>query len=169
MKRKLTKFTKPLATPNARRVLAVLMAALIAGWYIQYFTGEVLCEINRDLGQTTISAKGRNVTAEVVRDEAEKAKGLSDRKCLGEGKGMLFAYDTTGDFCFWMKDMNFPIDMLWINDDKTIVTVEPRVSPDTYPAKTFCPDRPAQYVLELNAGVAEDSGWGVGTKLKFDL
>lgn len=153
---------------NKRRIVAVLAAVLLAGWYIRYWTGERVCNVNRDLKTTTIHANGRNVLAEVAREEQDKVQGLSDRNCLDEGKGMLFVYDATGDYCFWMKDMHFPIDMIWLDDDKKIVTIHANVEPGTYP-KSFCPDKPAQYILELNSGAAKASEWVIGTKLDFSL
>lgn len=151
-----------------RRIAAVLVAVLLIGWYARYWTGREVCNINRDLKQTTVSAKGHNIVAEVAEAEQDKTMGLSGRKCLGDGKGMLFVYPTTGDYKFWMKDMGFPIDMIWLDDDKNIVTVRSRVEPDTYP-RTFGADKPAQYILEVKAGVAASADWTVGTKLDFNL
>ena len=80
---------------------------------------------------------------------------------------MLFVYgDASTERCFWMKDMNFAIDMIWLDKDRQIVTIQSNVSPDSYP-KSFCPDKPAQYVLEVNSGFAKQSGWLVGTKFEF--
>lgn len=151
-----------------RRILAVLVAVLIIGWYARYFSGREICNINRDLRQTTISAKGANIVAEIAENEEDKVVGLSGRKCLGEENGMLFVYHNTGDYKFWMKDMNFAIDMIWLDDEKNIVTIKSKVDPDTYP-RSFGPDRPAQYILEVNSGFAETADWTVGTKLDFNL
>lgn len=79
---------------------------------------------------------------------------------------MLFTYELSGDYCYWMKDMKFDIDMIWLDEDKTIVTVKDNVSPDTYP-QSFCPDRPASFVIELAAGMAAKYDWQVGTQLSF--
>lgn len=84
----------------------------------------------------------------------EQLKGLGGRKSLPQDEGLLFVFASQGKQCFWMKDMQFSIDMIWINSDKKIVYVEKNVSPDTFP-QIFCPQVNAQYVLEANAGVAD--------------
>lgn len=113
-----------------------------------------------------IKVYGRNFEAEVARSDAEKQQGLSGRYCLKTGTAMLFPYDTPGNYCYWMKDMKFPIDMIWLDNEKKVITIEPNVSPDTYP-KSFCPAQPAQYVIETEASVAEKQGWRVGTQFEF--
>lgn len=123
------------------------------------------CQTNPSLDMKTVRANGRTIDAEVARTGEQKVQGLSDRNCLGNGKGMLFVYDLSGDYCYWMKDMNFAIDMIWIDDEQKIVTIKEGVTPSTYP-QTFCPDKPARYVLEVNAGVARRAGWHAGTQFE---
>lgn len=158
---------------------AVFLVLGLAGfvWYAWSQAPEQQsCETNPLLTKTTVSAHGHQLQAEVVTKEVDKIQGLSDRHCLEEGRAMLFVYDLPGDYCFWMKGMHFPIDMLWLDQDKKIVTIHPNVSPDTYDRRkspednsfaSFCPERPAQYILETNAGVAKRFGWELGSTLSF--
>ena len=107
------------------------------------------------------------ITAEVMDTNELRAKGLSGRDSLKESEGMLFLFETaSAEHCFWMKDMKFSIDMVWMNDQKEVVTVTPGVSPDTYP-DTFCPDMPAKYGLELASGRAVSLGITSGSKLRW--
>ena len=62
--------------------------------------------------------------------------------------------------------MKFPLDMIWINADKKVVYVKKNVQPSTYP-NTFCPDQPALYVIEVNAGVADKAYLSPGSQLQF--
>jgi len=78
-------------------------------------------------------------------------RGLSYRKELREGTGMIFVFDQKNLHGIWMKDMNFPIDIVWVNKDRSVVHVEFNVSPDTYP-EVFTSLSPADYVIELPAG-----------------
>ena len=87
----------------------------------------------------------------VAQTPEERQKGLSGREGLGANEGMLFVFPTDGLWGFWMKDMRFSIDILWLSADGTIIYIAPNVSPDTYP-QTFEPPAPARYVLELPAG-----------------
>lgn len=93
-------------------------------------------------------------------------QGLSGRESMPHNHGMLFIFSEPGKHCFWMKDMNFPLDMIWINADKEVIDIREDIQPDSYP-QSFCPDQPALYVLEVNAGVADKAYLTPGSKLQF--
>ncbi len=79
---------------------------------------------------------------------------------------MLFVFEGVAVQCFWMKDMHFSIDIIWLDAEKRVVHIEKDVSPETYP-RTFCPSKPAKYVIELSAGEASRSSIRPGQKLSF--
>ena len=66
---------------------------------------------------------------------------------------MVFAYPVAEKRCFWMKDMRFSIDMVWLDAGRKVVAVEPNVSPDTYP-KNYCHEN-ARYVVEFATGTTQ--------------
>jgi uncharacterized membrane protein (UPF0127 family) len=102
------------------------------------------------------------IIADVAATPAAREAGLSYRASLPDGRGMLFVFDTPGDYAFWMKDMSFSIDMFWLKKDGTIITIAQNVSPSTYP-QAFYPATPdASYVLELPAGFSASHGIVVG-------
>ncbi len=103
---------------------------------------------------------------EIARTDAERRLGLGGRISLEQDQGMLFVFDRPQRLEFWMKDMHFPLDMIWLDQNFMIVDISKDVRPDTYP-QTFSPKIPAQYVLEVNAGVSDSFGIGEGTKLTF--
>lgn len=103
---------------------------------------------------------------ERVSSPEDLQRGLSGRQSLAQDRGMLFVFDAASKHCFWMKDMHFPLDMIWLDDTKTVVHVEKNVAPDTYP-NSFCPDKSAQYVLEVNAGVTDTARITRGSQLQF--
>ncbi|MDQ3065086.1 MAG: DUF192 domain-containing protein [bacterium] len=105
--------------------------------------------------------------SEVMDTPELKAKGLSGKTGLEADQAMLFTYDQPGNYCFWMKDMLFSIDMIWLNMDKTINTIHKNVSPDTYPDQSFCPVTPAQYIVEVAAGTADANNWQKDTQFSF--
>lgn len=86
----------------------------------------------------------------IANTEEERKLGLSNTKPLKDLQGKLFLFDKEGFYGMWMKDMNYPIDIIWVNNDLEIVHIEENVSPETYP-KVFGPDEPARYVLETKA------------------
>lgn len=81
----------------------------------------------------------------------ERAKGLSGKNSIKEDEGMLFIFDQTGEYGFWMKGMNFPIDIVWIDGERRIIGMEETILPESYP-KVFSPKEPVLYVLEVRAG-----------------
>ena len=119
-------------------------------------------------GAIPLSAPGGQMFVFVATTSADQEEGLSGRQSLPADQGMLFVFDQPGSYEFWMKDMNFPLDMVWINEDKTVAGVTADLSPDTYP-DTFLPPNDIKYVLEINAGAAGEFGMATGTPLRFDV
>ncbi len=99
---------------------------------------------------------GQQFNIERADTDALRQKGLSARDSIGARDTMLFVFDNPAQRCFWMKDMKFSIDMVWLDAAKQIVAIEHNVSPNTYP-QNFCHDN-AQYVLEFAAGTAKALG-----------
>ncbi len=95
-----------------------------------------------------------------------REKGLSGRDSLAPDEGLLFIFPTSQVSGFWMKDMKFPIDIIWIDSNRKVVTVAENILPETYP-KSFYPTKKAQFVLEVNAGSAKKSGLVEGTTVVF--
>lgn len=104
------------------------------------------------------------VEAEVVNTDKSRELGLSGREKMGDGEGMLFIFDHEGKYGFWMKDMNFPLDILWINQEGIVVHIERNISEKSYP-KTFSNEIDAMYVLELNAKSSDRLGAFLGSKV----
>ncbi len=95
-----------------------------------------------------ISIRGNAIRVSIANTEKLRAQGLSGRTGLASDEGMLFIFPKEGMYAFWMKDMLFSIDIVWIASDGTIVDMYEHVSPDTYP-RAFMPQKQARYVLEL--------------------
>ena len=101
------------------------------------------------------------VRAEVVDTDSARQKGLSGRERLPEGAGMLFVFPGADTYGIWMKDMLFPIDIIWLNADLRVVHVVEEATPESYPT-AFRPRLSAQYVLEVPAGFSARYGIQVG-------
>jgi uncharacterized membrane protein (UPF0127 family) len=125
-------------------------------------TGSVV----ENLRMTDFTAPNGVVKAMIADTDASRRQGLSDKPSLPEDAGMLFVFDVPGQYGFWMKDMTFPLDMVWIGADKTVVSVSKDLSPDTYP-EVFNPPVPISYVLEINAGSADRLGIIPGAIVDF--
>jgi uncharacterized membrane protein (UPF0127 family) len=117
---------------------------------------------------TTVKISDKQINTEVVKSDSEKETGLAGRSCIGANEGMLFVFKELGKYDFWMKGMKFPIDVVWLNENKQVIKVAPNISPATYP-KTFSSDMPSLYVLELPAGKAQQLNITDGSQLQFNL
>ncbi len=103
---------------------------------------------------------------EIADTETLQERGLSYRSELASNTGMLFVFNTPNMYYFWMKDMNFPIDIIWLDENKKVVHIERALSPSTYPG-SFGPQTPTQYVIEIGAGAAAQVGLKTGDVVNF--
>lgn len=140
-------------------ILAVASVALYVSF--AYFPHECDCGLKEEvrIGDATI-------LVDVADTPEERMRGLSDKETLAEGEGMLFVLDEAGTPGFWMKDMRFAIDIIWINSQRRVVGIERDISPETYP-ETFRPNEAIKYVLEVPAGSAYGHGIDIGDELFF--
>ncbi len=118
-------------------------------------------------GQTKIiKINGSSIQVEVVDTPETRARGLSDRKVLQEDTGMLFIFDSPAQYGFWMKDMDFAIDIVWIDENFQVVDVDKEVLPETFP-EIFYPAQAVVYVLELPAGTVDKYQIATSTVIQF--
>jgi uncharacterized membrane protein (UPF0127 family) len=152
-------------------VIAAIVTALIVGG------GEAKPKVEKKKTVTTacgpyrtdkkIVIGGQTFNTEVVKSASELQKGLGGRPCILANQGMLFQFSKPGQIWIWMKDMKFPIDIVWISPGHMVVGVEQDVKPSTYPDKFVNRDKPAQFVLELQANRSQDLHIDLGTPVSF--
>jgi uncharacterized membrane protein (UPF0127 family) len=119
---------------------------------------------------SSVSFGDKTVSVELARTESEMARGLSGRDFLPRDKGMLFLLPTPAKPVFWMKDMFFPLDMVWIRDGH-VVGVDENLSVENVPddkLTEYSPPSDVDSVLEVNAGVAKDLGITVGSSVVYN-
>lgn len=100
--------------------------------------------------------------------EEKRIKGLGGLNSIPRDYGMFFIFDNSNSLSIWMKDMFFPIDIIWIDENFNIVHIEKNISPNTYP-KIFTAPVKARFILELNSGMSESENYDLklGEKLFF--
>jgi len=108
----------------------------------------------QEKNRVTVSFKQVSVEAEVADREDTRTLGLSGRDQLEEGEGMWFVFPSDDHHSFWMKDMNFPIDILWFDKDLKVVSIKENAMPESYP-NSFTPSSFDRYVLEVPSGFAK--------------
>lgn len=103
----------------------------------------------------------------IADNDRTRTKGLSGTSQIPADEAMVFIFDHDDRWSIWMKDMNYAIDIVWLDKDKKVVDFVTDVSPDSYPNKTFMPKEEARYVVEFQSGVVEKVGIEVGQEAVF--
>ncbi len=111
-----------------------------------------------------ISLGNERLTVWTARSPKEITTGLSNVEELRKVDGMLFILPEERKASFWMKDMRFPIDIIWINSKKEVVEIHSKIHPESYP-ELFSPKEPVKYVLETAAGWTKEKEIVPGEKL----
>jgi len=119
---------------------------------------------------------GVQINVEIALTPEARTQGLSGRASLGEKEGMLFVFDAPGKYGFWMKDMNFPIDIVWFTPserneaglarDLRVVYIKKDAKPESYP-EIFMPEENARYVLEVLAGFSDENNLQIGDRAEL--
>lgn len=113
---------------------------------------------------------GRVFQAELMASDADRAKGLMFRPSLPRGRALLFVFDALDFHAIWMKNCRFPIDIVWLDEERKVVHVAPRVPPcRADPCPSYQPMRRSSYVIEMNAGDAKREKLAIGTTVGFIL
>lgn len=100
---------------------------------------------------------------EIADSHGERGQGLGGRESLPQDQGMFFIFERPGKYPFWMRDMRFPLDIMWLDEYYNVVDMAIDVRPDSYPG-AFAPNKNALYVLEVNVGWAAANKVEIGSK-----
>jgi uncharacterized membrane protein (UPF0127 family) len=109
---------------------------------------------------------GERFKVSVADTPDERQQGLSYTTTLPPDVLKLFVFDTDDTWVFWMKEMNYPIDIIWLDQQGKVVHIAANVAPETFPEKFRTPV-PARYVMETNAGLTQEKGIIIGMTLNI--
>jgi uncharacterized membrane protein (UPF0127 family) len=105
------------------------------------------------------------VDVEIAADDTQRAKGLMFRPYMPDSVGMLFVFEQSEPQAFWMKNTIIPLDIIYVGADKKIVSIQKNAVP--YSEKSLPSEGDAQYVVEVNAGFADQYGLKPGDAISF--
>ncbi|NOQ68173.1 hypothetical protein GQ568_01910 [Patescibacteria group bacterium] len=145
---------------------------------ILFFSVVLLLIVNNKLFSNDQSKEENKITkvciekncfnVEIADTAQEREIGLMNRKFLALDSGMLFVFEKEGVYKFWMKNTLIPLDIIWIDKNRKIIFIKENASPCKIDiCETFGPNEKAKYILEINGGVAEKMGLGVGDLIKI--
>jgi uncharacterized membrane protein (UPF0127 family) len=117
----------------------------------------------------TVLLHGQRFSAELATDDAQRQRGLMMRQSLPADHGMLFVFPRTEPQAFWMKNTLIPLDMLYFDAPRRLVSMQLNVPPcQADPCPVYPSEGPARYVLELSGGTARRIGVQPGDELKIE-
>jgi hypothetical protein len=140
----------------------ILLFSLIAA-------ASLLTACTRQPASPTVGLAGRVLRVEIADTPILQTQGLSNHAPLTDEEGMLFIFGQKSRRTFWMKEMLFPLDIIWI-DGNTIVKIDKKLPPEgPSPSKLYDSGVPVDFVLEVNGGWSDSAGLKEGDKLKISL
>lgn len=116
---------------------------------------------------STVNLADKAIFVEIAQTNADKARGLIGHKPLNNFEGMLFVFDAKTNATFWMKDMSFPIDIIWIADNRVIGFIENALPDDGQ--ELYHAPAPIDYVLEVQSGYVRNNNIIEGDYLELNI
>jgi uncharacterized protein len=138
-------------------ILCVITTGLYNGAYIR----------NTDDINKVVFSNGKTIDVEIARTSEEQSRGLMYREQLNESSGMLFIFNDPTIRYFWMKNTLIPLDIIFIDENKSIINIEDAIPCKNDPCSTYSSKRGAKYVLEVNQGYCLMNGIKEGDKIRF--
>lgn len=119
--------------------------------------------------ESSVKIKNQSFKLLIAKTENDKQAGLSKYNSLPQDEAMIFIFENEGIYPFWMKDMKFPIDIIFIKQDKIVTIYKNVPSPKTSDGNLpiYSPSEPIDKVLEVNSGISQKDGFKVGDKVEF--
>ena len=162
--RRASRFARGAAARRSRRARAAAALLAVALALLALACGGATAPAGPE-PDAWVTIRDARVATEIARTFEQKARGLGGRDSLAWNHGMLFPYERPDFLAFWMKDMRFAIDIVWIREGR-IVDIAHQVpwSPEG-PGPTVRPRELADSVLEVPAGYAQAHGWRRGDRV----
>lgn len=142
-----------------KRKFFILLIAVILSLFILFIISKAKASY--------IKIGGNKINVEIVDTDKTRYRGLSGRKYLCDDCGMLFVFDNSGKRDFAMRNMNFPLDIIWIKENK-IVKIDKNLLPEgNNPTNIYSSVEPVDTVLEVNALFCDEKGIKEGEEVKI--
>ena len=143
-------------------VVIIVVLAIAASYAKPFFV---------DAGKKILTIGNHTFEVDIADNALTRAQGLSGRPSLEEREGLFFLFSSAGNYGFWMKGMNFPIDIVWLNGDKIIgfsENLQPEPEKNVFNLSIYYPPVEADKVLEINAGAVKKYNLQIGDKINLE-
>jgi uncharacterized protein len=121
--------------------------------------------------QAKVTVNNFELIADLAITDDQQIKGLDVKDQLKGNEGMLFVEKQPAKYDFWMRGMKFPIDIIWLDSDRTVIHIEHNLQPcvSDLDCPLHSPDKDALYILETVAGFSQKHNIETGTHMDFHL
>ncbi|MCI5051183.1 MAG: DUF192 domain-containing protein [Candidatus Pacebacteria bacterium] len=110
---------------------------------------------------------GQELIIDIAETTNDRSVGLSRYETLESNQAMLFVFEAEGLYSFWMRDMKFPIDIIWLDSNRQIISIKENARPEDFP-ESYYPDDKARYVLETVAGFSQQYNLEIGQSVSWE-
>lgn len=143
----------------------------ISFWFVPFFGSNFAFAKLQDYAHAIVTTStGKEISVEVADTVEKRSLGLGKRSGLENGWGMLFVFEKRKQHGFWMKDMQFPLDIIWLDNHRIVHilrNVQPAKSGVIPPVMT--PPVSGNFVLEIDSGRADELKLQVGQRLRYQF
>lgn len=152
--------------------LPIYLFAFVIVVLLTIFINSMILEKDQSaqIKENIVILAGQKISVELADTGAKRAQGLSGRDPLPAGTGMLFIFDQPGVYPFWMNQMKFALDIIWIDKGKIVdiwANAPPPLAGQAIPR--YSPKAEALYVLEVNAEFVAEESLKIGDIVTIDL
>ncbi|OGI76750.1 hypothetical protein A3C57_00095 [Candidatus Nomurabacteria bacterium RIFCSPHIGHO2_02_FULL_33_12] len=144
-----------------KKIIIFVFLALILGFLFYFFKNDLLKEKVKK-----IYTPNKIYNVLIAKDLEERRLGLSYTKSLDINTVVLFDLGAPGNYGFWMKDMNYPLDIVFLDENMFVISFIDDADPSSYP-RIFYPQSPASFAIEMNAGERMISGLAKNIKVYY--
>jgi uncharacterized protein len=152
-------------------IFGIILVVIAGVVFFQFRSNNGSSNSSEDSPSSTVTINEQTFNVEVADTPESQQTGLSNRESLPEDQGLLFVFETKGFHTFWMKNMAFPIDIIFINDETVVSVVKNAEVPESPDAELqlYRPTEPINKVLEINAGLADEYDIKEGDKVEIKI
>jgi hypothetical protein len=153
-------------------ILAIALFSILTG-IIYFFAINFVNKVSNNDSRLSLKINNKNYYLDIARTDEEKNKGLAKFDSIKDNEGMIFIFEVPGRYSFYMKDMKFNIDIIFLDENHKIISLFKNVkftdykNPRDY--EIYQPDYNSKYVIELKAGEIENIGIKTGDTIEFNL
>jgi len=150
-----------------KKYISFVVVILFLG-VIAFFLANQNIFLRKSIGNDIkfVKIAGQIVKVDLALTQKDQEQGLSGRESLKDNEGMLFIFSKAQKNYFWMKDMNFPIDIIWLDENFRVIYIQKDALPSSYP-NVFGPAVDNSYVLEVSSGFSKKNNLKEGDLVEF--